>query len=252
MVSVLTTTYNREDFVAEAVESVLASSYGDFEYIIVDDCSKDGTVEILEEYRKLDGRIRFYKNEKNLGDYNNRNKAAGYATRKYIKYLDSDDIMYNHCLQAMVYSMSKFPEAGFGLSAKGDPSVAYPVCLSPRQIYLEHFNGYGHLNRAPGSAIIQRKAFEAVGGFTGARYIGDIELWFTLAQRYSLVKFPVDLYWARSHGHSEGAIEKGADTAELRRSLIQRFLNSPQCPVTAEEIKVPFTKKIKQSLARIL
>lgn len=252
LVSVLTTSYNREDYIGQAIESVLASSFTDFEYIIVDDGSRDNTVEIAKQYERSDNRVKVYVNEKNLGDYQNRNKAAGYAKGKYIKYLDSDDIMYPHCLQVMVQSMEQFPEAGFGLSSKGDADNPYPVCISPRQIYLEHFGNYGHLNRAPGSAIIKREAFDSVGGFSGARYIGDIELWFTLAQKYSMVKFPVDLYWARSHNNSEGAIEKEANTSEIRKSLIRRFLASPLCPINPKEIEPSFAKKVKQSIGRIL
>jgi glycosyltransferase involved in cell wall biosynthesis len=88
LVSVLMTSYNRQDYIAEAIESVLNSKYQNFELIIVDDGSKDQTVKIAQEFAEKDKRIRLYINEKNLGDYGNRNKAASYATGKYIKYLD--------------------------------------------------------------------------------------------------------------------------------------------------------------------
>lgn len=252
MISVLTTAYNREDYIGEAIESVLASTYTDFEYIIVDDVSKDNTVEIIHRYAKHDKRIKFFINEKNLGDYANRNKAASYASRKYIKYLDSDDLMYPHCLQVMLWSMEKFPEAGFGLSAKSDHTVPYPVCNSPRESYLEHFNGYGHFDRAPGSSLIKKAAFDAVGGFSGKRYVGDIELWFTLAKRCPMVKFPIDLYWSRLHNDSEGSIEKTANTAGLRKYLIKSFLEAPDCPINPKEIALPISKQIKQSIKRML
>ncbi|MEO7534694.1 MAG: glycosyltransferase family A protein [Ferruginibacter sp.] len=252
LLSVLTTSYNREEYLAEAIESVLASSFTDFEYIIVDDGSTENILAIAKYYEKVDSRIKVYVNEKNLGDYPNRNKAAGYAKGKYIKYLDTDDIMYRHCLEVMMYSMEKYPEAGFGLSAKGDEKEPYPVCISPREIYIEHFGDYGHFNRAPGSAIIKRQAFEEVGGFSGARYTGDIELWFTLAQKYSMVKFPLDLYWARSHNNQEKVMEKKTNKPETRKALIKKFLESPYCPIDAQEIKLSFGRKIKQSIGRII
>ena len=108
IVTVLTTTYNREAFIAAAIESVLSSFHSDFELIVVDDCSSDNTVGIARKYEKLDKRVKVYVNEKNLGDYVNRNKAAAYASGKYIKYLDSDDLLYPHGLQVMVYSMEQF------------------------------------------------------------------------------------------------------------------------------------------------
>jgi glycosyltransferase involved in cell wall biosynthesis len=76
---------------------VLASSFKDFELIIVDDCSKDHTVEIERRYRS-DPRVQIHVNEKNLGDYPNRNRAANYANGKYPGYLDSDDIIYPYGL----------------------------------------------------------------------------------------------------------------------------------------------------------
>ena len=86
LVSVLMTSFNRDKYIAEAIDSVLASTYQNWELIIVDDCSKDKTVEIAKSYEAKDNRIKVYVNKKNLGDYPNRNKAASYAKGKYIKY----------------------------------------------------------------------------------------------------------------------------------------------------------------------
>src|SRR5258708_2657866 len=105
LVSVLTTAYNREKYLAECIESVLASTFRDYEHIIVDDQSTDRTYEIALTYAKKDSRIRVYRNEKNLGDYPNRNCAASYATGKYIKYIDADDYVYPHGLAVIVRMM---------------------------------------------------------------------------------------------------------------------------------------------------
>lgn len=252
VVSVLMTAYNRDKYIAEAIESVLTSIYKDFELIIVDDGSTDTTVAIARQYEAKDTRIKVYINENNLGDYPNRNKAATYAKGRYIKYHDSDDIMYPHCLEVMVGSMEKFPEAGFGLSAKSDSLVPYPVSIPPRQIYLEHFHDYGHFDRAPGSGIIRRDVFEKVGGFSGKRHIGDTELWFTIAQRHNMVKFPGDLYWSRIHTNSEGAIEKRINLTKMRKELVQSFLYSELCPIDPKESKSSLTKQIKQSIGRFI
>jgi glycosyltransferase involved in cell wall biosynthesis len=65
------TSYNREVFVASAIESVLASTYTNFEFIICDDCSTDQTYAIEQEYALKDSRIKLYRNETNLGEKNN-------------------------------------------------------------------------------------------------------------------------------------------------------------------------------------
>ena len=111
--SILTTVYNREKYIAACIDSVLASSYQDWELIIVDDVSTDASVAIAQSYEQKDPRIKVYVNEKNLGDYPNRNKAASYAKGKYLKYLDADDIIYPHGLEVMVHTMEQFPEAAW-------------------------------------------------------------------------------------------------------------------------------------------
>jgi glycosyltransferase involved in cell wall biosynthesis len=236
IISVLMTAYNQEKYISEAIESVLASTFKDFELIIVDDCSKDNTVEIARKYEELDSRIKVYINEDNLGDYPNRNKAASYAIGKYLKYLDSDDVIYPHSLTVMVNAMEQFPEAGFGLSAIGDVKFPYPKMINMKTAYLEHFGTYGHFDRAPGSAIISKKKFDMVGGFSGKRMIGDNELWFTLARYYPLVKLPRDLVWDRIHDSQESQTEYAKSYESLRKAVVYEALSHIDCPLDISEI----------------
>ena len=251
LVSVLMTAYNRENYIGEAIESVLASTYQNFELIIVDDGSKDNTVSIAKKYASTDDRITLHINEKNLGDYLNRNKAASFAKGIYIKYLDSDDIMYPHCLQVMVHAMEKFPDAGLGLSAMADPYKPYPVLLSSKEAYHQYFTGDSHFDRAPGSAIIRRAAFEKVGCFSGERMIGDYDLWLRLAREFPVVKFVPDLYWSRIHEGQEFQSPYAQEQyATLRKMVTERAFSHPDCPLSMDE-KIDIiqrTKKEKQKL----
>lgn len=249
VVSVLMTAYNRESYIASAIESVLGSSFPDFELVIVDDGSSDDTVNIAQKYAQLDSRIKIYINPENLGDYPNRNRAASFAKGKYLKYLDSDDLIYPWGLQIMVQSMESFPQAGFGLSSIPDKNHVYPQCLSPREAYIEHFERFGHFNRSPGSAIIRRDAFEIVGGFSGKRMIGDNELWFSLARSFDMVKIPRDLIWHRSHEEQESKSDYANKYNKLRIEAITTALNHPHCPLNNEE-KDLYVKKIKQKRTR--
>lgn len=254
LVSVLMTAYNREEYIGKAIESVLASTYTDLELIIVDDCSSDNTVKIAKEYASKDSRIKVFVNEQNLGDYPNRNKAASYATGKYIKYLDSDDIIYPHGLEVMMRSMEQFPEAGFGLSSISDIERPYPVCLLPHDAYWEHFNGYGHFDRAPGSGIIKKEAFDAVGGFSGTRHIGDQELWFSIGRIFPLVKLQRDLVWDRTHKGQEKDIEKSSFKKydQLRKELLKNSLAHPQIPLSEEEIKAVKKKSQQNRIKKLI
>lgn len=149
LVSVLVTSYNRANYIAASLESVLASHFSDLEVIVSDDASSDDTVGIAQVFAGRDERVRVFVNEQNLGDYPNRNRAASLARGRYIKYVDSDDILYPHALTVMVEGMERFPEAGFGLSSLPDPKVPYPAVSTPHQTYKEHFSGFSHFDRAP-------------------------------------------------------------------------------------------------------
>lgn len=92
LVSVIMPLYNAEDYVAEAIESILAQTYKNFELIIIDDGSSDKSPEIAGNYAQKDSRIRFFVNEKNLGVAKTRNRALTEARGDYIAPLDNDDV----------------------------------------------------------------------------------------------------------------------------------------------------------------
>jgi glycosyltransferase involved in cell wall biosynthesis len=161
LISVLMTAYNREKYIAEAIESILASTYTNFELIIVDDYSVDNTVAIAKKFETKDKRIKVYVNEKNLGDYPNRNKAAGYAKGKYLKYLDSDDMLYPDGLRYCVQCMEDNKEA--------DWAIFYPIGISkeflldPKEAIESHFFKEPFLKAGPGGTIINRDFFLKIG-----------------------------------------------------------------------------------------
>lgn len=92
LISIITPAYNAEAYVEKTIESVLAQTFQNWEMIIVDDCSKDNTVQIIEKYCKIDCRIQLIKHEKNQGVAAARNTALKVAKGEYIAFLDSDDM----------------------------------------------------------------------------------------------------------------------------------------------------------------
>ena len=89
-ISVCIPVYNREKYIAQCIESVLAQDYKNIEIIISDNCSIDGTVDIINGYLK-DKRIRFYRNETNIGMQGNAEKLIGYTAGDWLVFLSSDD-----------------------------------------------------------------------------------------------------------------------------------------------------------------
>jgi glycosyltransferase involved in cell wall biosynthesis len=255
LVSVLMTAFNRSEYIVEAIESVLASTYENFELIVVDDCSTDNTEFVVKAYVEKDSRVKYYKNEENLGDYPNRNKAASYANGKYIKYIDSDNIIYPFGLDVMVDCIEKFPQAGYGLLSESDPERPYPVCASPRQAYIDNFFGiFGYFGRAPDSSIIRIDAFKKVGGFSGKNLIGDLEMWMKLSLFYPVVKIPAYLGWDRVHGGQQKNIDPLA-YQKLRDQVVLEYFGDEHCPLNRNEVEQALSKrwvKLKRDAVRLL
>lgn len=251
--SILTTVYNRANYLAECIESILNSSFQDWELIIVDDCSKDNSFQIMEEYAKKDIRITAYKNENNLGDYPNRNKAASYATGKYIKYLDADDTLYRFSLEIMVQAMEKFPEANIGLSHNiFYPNQPFPFLSSSKEALYNFFMGTSALGVGPTEAIIKNEAFKNVGGFSGKQYIGDMELWLKLAKGSPVVSLPPALAYWRQHEDQQIVSErKNVDILKIRHLHKLKVLDEISDILTEEE-KRKALKYTKFRYARML
>lgn len=245
VVSVLMTCYNREKYIAQSIEGVLASTYSNFELIIVDDGSSDETVKIANQYASKDERIKLYANEKNLGDYPNRNRAASLAKGKYIKYVDSDDYLYPDGLVIMVRSMEQFPEAGFGLcSLKPDAEKPFPFVLYPKEAYEYHFFGPGLFHKGPLTAIFLKSAFDKMGGFKEERMISDIDMWHRMALQFPVVLMPDGIVWQRKHDAQElndahNYIVEGA-------RIKWKYLLNPACPLVNEQIRQIRKMRIKR------
>jgi glycosyltransferase involved in cell wall biosynthesis len=158
------TAYNREMFIAEAIESVLKQIYTNFELIIVDDCSSDSSVKIISSYAEVDKRIKLYINESNLGDYPNRNKAASFANGEFLVFVDSDDTIENNTIEYLLNSFKNFPEAVhssiyFGGDFKG------PRLIDSSTAIRDHFFKNNTLACGPGARCFRKSFYDKLGGY---------------------------------------------------------------------------------------
>jgi teichuronic acid biosynthesis glycosyltransferase TuaG len=106
-VSIITPTYNSQEFIKETIVSIINQTYDDWELLITDDCSSDNTVQIVEEYMKMDKRIKLFKLKENSGAGIARNKSIKEAKGRYISFCDSDDIWYSKKLQFQIQFLAK-------------------------------------------------------------------------------------------------------------------------------------------------
>ncbi|OFW43698.1 MAG: hypothetical protein A3J29_14595 [Acidobacteria bacterium RIFCSPLOWO2_12_FULL_67_14b] len=237
-VSVLVTAYNREKYIAASLESVLAQQFTDFEVIVTDNQSTDRTVEVARTFEHRDSRVRVVVNDRNLGQFGNRNHAATLARGTYLKYHDSDDLMYPHCLSVMVPLLEAEPRAGFALSPGASwPGGPAPMLSTPRQSYQREFLGYGMFNCGPACALFRREVFAELGGFDDAGVPSDFLFWLRACARTPVLLVPSDLFWYRVHPGQEFAGERAMREYALVPGATWAALHSAGCPLEGRELE---------------
>ena len=112
-ISIVTPAYNCEKYLEEAVNSVLAQSFEDWELLIIDDCSKDATWLRMQTLAKQDNRIRIFQNRHNSGSAATRNNGIRQARGEWIAFLDSDDLWRPEKLERQMSVLRKHPDASF-------------------------------------------------------------------------------------------------------------------------------------------
>ena len=110
LISVIMSVYNDSNYLGKAIESILNQTLTDFEFLILDDGSTDGSKEIIKYYAKIDKRIKFNENPKNLGLATSLNKLIKLAKGQYIARMDADDESFPVRFEKQINYFNKFPE----------------------------------------------------------------------------------------------------------------------------------------------
>jgi glycosyltransferase involved in cell wall biosynthesis len=139
LVTVVTPVYNGEKYLPECIQSVLAQTYANWEYVIVDNCSTDHTLEIARSYAEKDPRIRIRTNQEHVGLIQNHNIAFRQisANSKYCKGVEADDWLFPECIQEMVNVAEAHPSVGIvgAYALKGAEVIcdglSYPSTVIP-------------------------------------------------------------------------------------------------------------------------
>jgi glycosyltransferase involved in cell wall biosynthesis len=193
-ISVCIPSYNCAPFLADAIDSVLAQSYSDFELLIIDDCSTDSSSEIIAGYAERDPRIVFLRNESNLGMVANWNRCIELAKGEYIHYLFADDLFASpECLDKMLRVIESDPAISLVVSARNIIDEDSRI-----KRVASHFRDK---KIAPGTEVIRRCLYEArnligepsvvmfrksqaLRGFNPvyAQFV-DLEMWFYLLEQ---------------------------------------------------------------------
>ena len=109
-VTILLPAYNAALYLRDSLDSIMRQAFKDFDVLLIDDGSMDDTSKIAIEYSNIDRRIKYYKNEKNIGLIKTLNKGLSLAKGEYIVRMDADDIMFDDRLYKQVKYMDSNPE----------------------------------------------------------------------------------------------------------------------------------------------
>jgi glycosyltransferase involved in cell wall biosynthesis len=230
--------YNGQRYLRPAVDSVLAQSWRDFEFIIINDGSTDDSGEILRAYAQQDTRIVLIDQERNQGLSRALNAGWQRARGVYVGRQDADDISAPERLQRQVAFLEAHPEIGVAgtlsqvIDAEGQPvaSVNYHSGLTDNaalQAQLLVDNPICH-----GSVLMRRSLLAAAGGYS--EHVGpteDYDLWLRLAETTQLANVTPVLYYYRVHPASVGRTryaQQCFDKARvLEQALRRRFDSVP-------------------------
>lgn len=242
-VSVIITTYNGTRFIGEALHSVLAQSFRDYELLVVDDGSSEDIQETLEPYREHYRYIRQEHAERSAA----RNNGARQACGEWIAYLDDDDIWLPEKIATQMACVQRFPSA---VMAHGAAQIvdadANPVSwwglstIGSTEGDIELYTpGPEILNGSsinPSIALLRRDALLQAGGFDLSIHKGeDWDCWIRLAGLGPFVKIPQVLAKYRTYG-IERELKKRASEYYLERSLYIIRKNANTDPARFPEV----------------
>lgn len=204
-VSVLIPSYNHARFLPAALHSVFAQTYTDYEIVVVDDGSTDGSVELLRSYGD---RIRLY-TQSNRGTYPTLNRCIAESRGQYLAILNSDDLWAPIKLEKQVAMLDSHPQVGlvhtdgYFIDAEGRILPGNPLGFEwPRTPTGNIIEALVRHNKIIASSVmIRRECFERLGGFREDLFgSGDWEMWFRVALEYDIGYIDEPLTMYRVHG----------------------------------------------------
>ncbi|MCX9156867.1 glycosyltransferase [Niveibacterium sp. 24ML] len=233
LVSICIPTYNGARYLEASIQSALNQSYRDLEILIVDDCSKDETVDVAKRFAARDKRVRFVQNKRNLGLVGNWNRCIELATGAWIKFLFQDDLLQAECVQLMLDEAERQSalfvacDREFLFEASTDDSLraiyarnrsvinaflgpnrgASPEAYAQRILRRINNNYVGE----PTSTLIHRDVFQQLGLFDSeCIQLCDLEFWSRAASHYGIAFVPQALTTFRVHSSATSAVNRTA------------------------------------------
>lgn len=234
-VSVIVCTHNREKLLPRALNSILGQDFKDLELIVIDDASNDGTKSLIDSYIQKDERVKYYKNEFNLGIAKSRNRGCEIANGTYIAMLDSDDWwLKTDKLSKQVALLDAHPDTGIvGTSIvmydKNDNFIKEDIFET--EDGKIRFKILCQSQFCQSSTLFRKDAFIATGKYDETMVVcDDLALWLQIGLRYKFanIKEADTAYFVNPEGISK--LQKRRMSKE-RNFLVEKYkMNYPGYP----------------------
>lgn len=229
MISIILPTFNSLSFLKERVDSILNQTYKDWECIVIDGESTDGTWTYLEKIAVRDMRFKMFQHPPK-GVYNAWNIGVQKAAGAYIYFATSDDTMSNDCLEHLLHGFELAPECGIShcclqiIDEYSQPLKSYDWNTFPAQEYFKNYNSRKHIRKAPltgllyathqtvihsfTQVLISKKVFERSGYFLEDKGpAADLEWGMRVGLTEDVIHIPREMATWRVHGKQLTAIE---------------------------------------------
>lgn len=189
-VSICIPAYNNEQHIADTIESILNQTYTELTLVIVDDCSTDKTVEVIQSFQ--DERVELIRNEKNLGMSGNWNKCVSQCNSEYVKLICADDILVPTCVEREIFLMEQDETIVMTTSDSSlidDQQIRLGIfpryysqgIIEGEKLAKKSLIGMNYFGM-PCAVMFRKRIFDMVGGFDSYfQYILDFDVWTRIA-----------------------------------------------------------------------
>ncbi|HJE03286.1 MAG TPA: glycosyltransferase [Aliarcobacter thereius] len=223
LVSIVVPCYNHEKYVKETIESIINQTYKNIELIVIDDGSKDNSVQVIQELADKYGFTFIHRPNKGLSA--TLNEGIKLSKGKYFSAIASDDILMLEKIEKQVEFMESNPEYGmcYGKIVYFEDSIEntfeYPNSNRQGWVFDDLLN-YGCFIPAP-STFMKKEAFDTVGGYDENLWIEDWDMWLRIAQKYQVGY--IDEYLAYYRKHDTNISSQSLKMYKAEKQILEKY-----------------------------
>lgn len=237
-ISIITPTYNSSLYLSETIESVISQTHKDFELILVDDCSSDNTISIINSYMVIDDRIKLIKNIENKGAAFSRNTAMKISKYNYLAFLDSDDVWERDKLTKQLFFMKSkkisFSFTGFEIIDSKSKSTGKTVDTKQNGYFSYEDMLTKKATLGCSTVMLKKKSFKGLLVMPSIRTGQDYAFWLKLLkntnEKAHILSLPLTNYRITPNSISRNKIKKAMRQWYIYREIEKMsFLKSCYC-----------------------